>query len=514
MIAAMSSFISPFSANIYFPVLNTLRVDLKTSAELISLTVTVYMIFQGLSPSFWGSLSDSWGRRPVYLMTIFIYLMACIGLALTPNYTTLLILRMLQAFGSSSVIAIGAGTIGDIAVPSERGGFMGWYGLGSMLGPILGPVLGGTISSTLGWRWIFGILAIFSGCLLLLLFFCLPETLRSLVGNGSVYANPTPQQYFAERRRQKHYQYKGDDEEKQSGRVYPPARRSSLDSALTALEHQPNHLHAIYHPSPDASSPPTNNNNKKSKSRFLILPNPFRSLSYFREKDVAVVVMYNALQYAAFYCILTSVTGLFTKIYGLNEFQIGLCYLANGVGSGIGSMASGRIMNWQFKRLAKKMGLEDHEIKRGDMAPEFPLEHARMNFTWAYGVIFSIAMIAYGWGLHVKAPLPLILVLQAIMGSCLTATHNATNTLLVDLFPNNSAAIVASGNISRCILGAVAVLVVNPGITALGTGWMFTTISLILFVSRILIIVELKYGAKWRLERAERIDKAKAEQPS
>lgn len=142
------------------------------------------------------------------------------------------------------------------------------------------------------------------------------------------------------------------------------ARRSSVDSALTALEHQFNQLDAAYKP----TSTSTNDNDKKkknpTKSRFLVMPNPFRSLSYFREKDVAVVVMYNALQYAAFYCILTSVTGLFTKIYGLNEFQIGLCYLANGVGSGIGSLTSGRIMNWQFKRLAKKMGLEDHEIKR------------------------------------------------------------------------------------------------------------------------------------------------------
>lgn len=149
MIAAMSSFISPFSANIYFPVLNTLRLvgdeprgsksseilthfflmlliekqDFKTTAEMISLTVTVYMIFQGLSPSFWGSLSDSWGRRPVYLMTLFIYVLSCIGLALAPNYTTLLILRMLQAFGSSSVIAIGAGTIGKRKIRGSWFGF-------------------------------------------------------------------------------------------------------------------------------------------------------------------------------------------------------------------------------------------------------------------------------------------------------------------------------------------------------------------------------------------------------
>lgn len=234
-------------------------------------------------------------------------------------------------------------------------------------------------------RWIFGILAIFSGFLLLLLFFFLPETLRSLVGNGSIYANPTPGQYLAERRRKAqrhhhHHKHLGDEEKQVHGRS-PALRRSSIDSALTALDH--------HHDAPfRTQAPPTDRdtsstctvdythnediqdhhasslNAEKKKSRFLVLPNPFVSLAYFREKDVALVVTYNALQYAAFYCILTSVTGLFTKIYGLNEFQIGLCYLANGFGSGMGSVTSGRIMNWQFKRLAKKMGLEDHEIKR------------------------------------------------------------------------------------------------------------------------------------------------------
>lgn len=65
------------------------------------------MIFQGISPAFWGSLSDAWGRRPVYLSTIVVYMGSCIGLALAPSYAALLVLRMLQAFGSSSVIAIG-----------------------------------------------------------------------------------------------------------------------------------------------------------------------------------------------------------------------------------------------------------------------------------------------------------------------------------------------------------------------------------------------------------------------
>lgn len=86
---------------------------MNITERMVYLTVTVYMIFQGLSPSFWGSLADSWGRRPVYIITFLIYILACVGLGCTKNYATLLVLRMLQAFGSSSAIAVGAGIIGN-----------------------------------------------------------------------------------------------------------------------------------------------------------------------------------------------------------------------------------------------------------------------------------------------------------------------------------------------------------------------------------------------------------------
>lgn len=58
------------------------------------------------------------------------YIGACAGLANTHKYWLLVVLRVIQAAGSSSVIAIGAGSIGDIAPPSERGLFMSIFGLG------------------------------------------------------------------------------------------------------------------------------------------------------------------------------------------------------------------------------------------------------------------------------------------------------------------------------------------------------------------------------------------------
>jgi MFS family permease len=115
---------------------------MSITEQMASLTVTMYMVSQGISPSFWGSISDIYGRRPVYIITFLIYILACIGLAYSQSYAMLLFFRMLQSFGSSSAISVGAGTIGDISTPEERGGYMGIFSMSTSLGPVLGPVLG------------------------------------------------------------------------------------------------------------------------------------------------------------------------------------------------------------------------------------------------------------------------------------------------------------------------------------------------------------------------------------
>ncbi|KAG2183022.1 hypothetical protein INT44_006003, partial [Umbelopsis vinacea] len=452
-LAASAGFLSPFTANIYFPALNNIQKDLGVSAELVNLTITIFMICQGASPSFWGTIADSWGRRPVYLATLLIYIGGCIGVALTPNYGGLLALRMVQAFGSSSVVAIGAGTIGDICTPSERAGYMGIFSATAMLGPVIGPVVGGVVSQQLGWRWIFWVLAILGAVMWLLLFFFLSETLRSLVGNGSGYANPTPTEWL---------------------------RRRAL-------------------PASERVQPPP-------MTRFLTIPNPFIPFMYILEKDVFCLLLYNSLQYFGFYAVLTSMTSLFSVIYGLNDMQIGLCYMANGFGCVCGSLTTGRLLNWEFQRVVKKLNIDPKRARRGRLDPSFPIERTRMHYTWIWGLIYNVFLIVYGWALQYHAPLAVVLVFQVFLGYCSTATFSATSTLLVDLFPKNSAAIVASNNLARCWLGAIAVVGIAPGIERLGVGWMLTLISLILFFSRILMMVELKYGPTWRQQRAERTE--------
>lgn len=116
---------SPLSSNIYFPALDTISKDLGVSATLTSLTITVYMIVQGIAPSLFGALSDSSGRRLTFTVSLVIYTAANLALAFTSNYAMLMVLRGVQAAGSAATISISAGVIADIACPQERGGFMG-----------------------------------------------------------------------------------------------------------------------------------------------------------------------------------------------------------------------------------------------------------------------------------------------------------------------------------------------------------------------------------------------------
>lgn len=74
---------------------------------LATLTITVYMITQGLAPSFWGSLSDVIGRRGIFIGTISVYIIANILLAVSTNYGELMAFRALQSIGSSATISIG-----------------------------------------------------------------------------------------------------------------------------------------------------------------------------------------------------------------------------------------------------------------------------------------------------------------------------------------------------------------------------------------------------------------------
>jgi len=100
-ICAVAGFFSPFSAFTYFPALDYMAQDLGVSLQLMNITITTFLLVQGVIPALLGDIADQIGRRPVYILVLFVYSMACLGLAVQTSYGALLALRMIQSAGSS-----------------------------------------------------------------------------------------------------------------------------------------------------------------------------------------------------------------------------------------------------------------------------------------------------------------------------------------------------------------------------------------------------------------------------
>ncbi|KAE9390907.1 MFS general substrate transporter [Gymnopus androsaceus JB14] len=470
LLIASSGLFSPLTANVYFPAIPTIAEAFNKSTELINLTVTMYMVFQGIAPMFFGALADAVGRRLIYAACLAILSISCVGLALTPTnaYWLLMVLRCVQAAGSTSTIALGAGVIGDIAEPYERGGFMGAYQTGPLIGPAIGPIIGGALAGSLGWRSIFWFLVIAAAvaCIFVLLF--LPETLRSIVGNGSIKPSPL---------------------------LRPIVPIVAGYKNVPASEKGSEQLEKT----------------KAVRKRFR---NPLTLLLY---PDIPMLLFFNGMVSAVYYAVTATISSLFVEVYPfLSTAEVGLCFLCIGGGMTVGSLVSGRLLDREWRsvsagyreRIMREKGGEaavaEIDIKKAREDPDFPIEYARLRVI-PYIMIFYVgSVIGYGWciraAVHISAPL----ILQFIVGITTVLVLNAAQTVTVDLAPTQSSSVSACNNLFRGCLGAILVSVIDLILDALNPGWTFVLLGLICAALTPLVWVVIRIGPACRQKRREK----------
>lgn len=363
--AAVSGFMSPFSSNIYVPALDTISKELSISRADTLLSVTTYLIFQGLAPSFWGPLSDTLGRRPILVCTFTVLLGANLGLAFTNTFWLLLVLRMLQAFGASSAIAIGAGLISDLARRKERGRYMSYFQSGALVGPCIAPVVGGLVTQRWDWHANFFFLVAFGGLVNLLLATFLPETLRSLVGDGSM----RPCGMWKT--------------------IYPMRLTASSGSDLSDA--------------PLMKKPP----------RFNILKMGFeKPWLVYSQLDILLLVITYSVPFSVFSVTSSIFSPTLASNYGYNHIIIGLCYLPLGAGFAIGSIIAGRLIDWEYAQAKKKHGISLNLFK------------ARLKLGPIFNAIFCCGILAFEWCLHeqVHIAAPLVIIFFTMMSSMIYFT--------------------------------------------------------------------------------------------
>lgn len=454
---SVSALISPFGSSTLYPALNVLAQQLHVTPTMINLSVTTYMIAQGIAPSIIAGMSDNGGRRLSFIMCFVIYIAANIGLALQTNYAALLVLRVVQAAGCSASVALSMAVVADIATSAERGKYIGYATTGLVFGPAFGPTIGGLLAQYLGWRAIFWFLAIFTGGLLLIFSVFFPETCRNVVGNGSIPAKGVNRSVLG----------------------YLQQRRNTNREVRNEASHQTN-----------------------SKKRKISLPNPLSTLRLLGEKETSIILLYNGLFFTGMMMIFASIPKLFEDAYGLDELQIGLCYIAMGAGSLLASVTMGHIVDWNFRRHAKKLGMTITKGKQPDLA-SFPIELVRFQVVVPGHVIGTFAYIVYGWTVKYRVHIAGPEVAQFFIGFGVSSAFNITNTLLIDIHREGPAAATAAVNLVRCLMSAGGVAAIVPITQAMNPGWAFTAIGLVNFALLAVVFLLMNKGLEWRTAAAK-----------
>jgi EmrB/QacA subfamily drug resistance transporter len=123
--------------------------------DLYTWAFTAYLLTSTISGPLYGKLSDLFGRRPIFLFGIGIFMVGSLLAGLSQEMWQLIGARGVQGLGAGALFPIALAVIGDLFAPSERGRYQGLFGAVFGLSVLIGPAIGGVITDTIGWPFVF-----------------------------------------------------------------------------------------------------------------------------------------------------------------------------------------------------------------------------------------------------------------------------------------------------------------------------------------------------------------------
>jgi EmrB/QacA subfamily drug resistance transporter len=147
-------FLGALDQTIVGPALPTIVTQLSGNDYYVW-AVTIYLLTSTISVPFWGKLSDLYGRKPIFMIGIVIFLIGSALSGLSQNMGMLILFRGIQGVGAGSLFPVALAVIGDMFTPQERGRYQGLFGAVFGIAFIIGPLVGGFLTEQVSWHWIF-----------------------------------------------------------------------------------------------------------------------------------------------------------------------------------------------------------------------------------------------------------------------------------------------------------------------------------------------------------------------
>ncbi|KAF8959126.1 major facilitator superfamily domain-containing protein [Flammula alnicola] len=466
-----AAMVAALAANIQNPAVQQMEADLPATSSQFSLSISLFILTQGLMPLIWSAVSEVKGRKLVYILSLALFTLGSLIVALSQHIGTVIGFRCLQAAGSSAVMSIGAATLADIFEPSERGAKMGVYYVAPLLGPALGPIAGGVLTSVWNWRAIFWFLSIVCGTTLLCFILFFHDTFRC--ERSLTYQKVLKQRLRASTLLPLAYPNKSST----VGKGCLQANKSDIDIEKVAAKSTVEEVQreAI------AAALPTVHLSVKDV-------NPFKPLfQVLRRMNNLLVLLSSGLLYSYGFVVLYATSITLSSQYGYNPLKIGLVAIAFGAGSVAGSVLGGRWSDRQLRRLRAANG--------GKGSPEMRLQSTII------GMIFlPPSVLGLGWIYKSHLSVAVICLFLFLGGFFWIWIYSSSLAYVVDANIGRSSTAVAGNSAFRGIFAFMAIEVAVPLQDVLGDGWMYTVWAGVVSLGCLCILLVWWKGEQWRLE--------------
>ena len=171
--------VSSLAVDMSLPALPAITAALASSADLVQLTISFYLVGYAVGQLFSGPISDRLGRRPVLLTGMAIYSGSAFCCALAPSVEIMIALRLLQGLGGSVGVVVTRAAVRDHFSGSNLAQILSAITAIQAIGPLIAPIIGGVLTSEANWLWIFIVQGVFGSVILLASWRGFGESLRA-----------------------------------------------------------------------------------------------------------------------------------------------------------------------------------------------------------------------------------------------------------------------------------------------------------------------------------------------
>ncbi|ORY83714.1 bicyclomycin resistance protein [Protomyces lactucae-debilis] len=409
MLVSIALFAISFDSSAYAGGLKGIMEEFGVSIEVATAGISLVLLGFGLGPLLWSPQSEVFGRRQTYVVTYGATVCFLAGSAGAQNIETLLLMRFFTgAFGASPLVNA-AGVVGDVFEESKRGIAFSYFAAAPFAGPVVAQIVGSWVGQIEGWRWVMGVMCIFTSVMWIIGCLFVPET-------------------------------------------YPPVLLRARANKMTKESE------SLYISRYDAAK----RLDLKALYKVALL-RPWVML--FTEPIVTLLSVYTAIVYGVLYLFFTAMPIVFHQDRGWSQGITGLSY----IGITIGIFCAILYSVWDDKRYQRCIARAALTTLPGQK-PRAPPE-SRLPPGMIGSVMMPIGLFIFAFTNRKEIHWIVPISATALFGWAEVAVFQCSQTYLVDSYGLYSSSVLAGSTLLRSLVGAAFPLFGTKLYTALGNQW-------------------------------------------